>query len=128
MADQVPFFSPADDFTVYAAGVLTGGHFIDISGAQQADGSYTVNLSAAGARPLGVVMRDAAIGDKVLQMSEGILPVEAGANLVAGQQIMADAAGRAIPWVWAANGANRPAGKAMTDAASGAYAQIKVDL
>lgn len=128
MPDQVPFFKPADDVTVYASVILTGGHFVDVSAAAQADGSYTVAKPAAGSHPLAVIMRDAAIGDKVLTMSEGILPVEAGADLTAGQEVMTDANGKAIPWVWAANGANYKAGKVMTDAANTTFAQIKVSL
>lgn len=125
MPDVVPFQKPADSITVHATVALAGGTFCAVTGVQQADGPWTVGLPAAGGRTLGVVMRDLAIGDRGLCESEGILPVIAGAALVAGQEVMTDAAGHAIPWVTAAGEANRKAGVCMTDTANGALAPIK---
>lgn len=62
-----------------------------------------------------------------------ILPVTAGASITAGDVVMADSAGKAIPFVQdvtpatgAAAGTKRPLGLAMTGASTNADAEIKL--
>lgn len=127
MADGTPFLFPGDSWTGHCNVAVTGQTFVNVVANQQADGPYTIGYGAAGSKPAGVAMRDGAVGDRITVMQDGIQPVVAGAALVAGQEVMADAAGKAIPWVAAAE-ANVRAGKCMADTANGAVAPIRLSL
>lgn len=123
MADGIPFLKPADDFTGHCNVAITGQKFVAIVGNQQADGPYTIGVPAAGADCAGVAMRDGAVGERILVDTEGILPVIAGAALVAGQRVQCDATGAAIVLA-----AGISLGRCMADTALGAVAPIKVNL
>lgn len=101
------------------------------------DAYQAITCSVAGEAALGVAAWDlpAASGDlsigKAYKFGTGIiLPITCGANITAGQQVMTDAQGRAIPWVspTATNGAALPVaiplGYAVDSAASGADCEI----
>jgi hypothetical protein len=125
--DVVPFVFPADTYTAVATTSVTGKRFVIPNGAP-VDGNYGHALAGAGTEAAGVSGMDAASGAKFTVFREGIQPVTAGANLTAGQPVMSDATGQAIPWVWAANGANRKLGLVMQDTASAAEAPILLQL
>lgn len=75
----------------------------------------------AGDPSIGVASFDAAITEGFTAISEGVVPVVAGAAIAAGQRVQADANGAAIPLA-----AGIALGIAVDAAASGADAQIKL--
>lgn len=75
----------------------------------------------AGDPSIGVSSWDAAIGEGFTAISEGVVPVVAGAAIAAGQEVQADANGAAIPLA-----AGKKLGYAVDATASGADAQVKL--
>lgn len=143
----IPFKLPAIAFTAKASAAITGKRFVVISGDRTGGGGggaegattvgaglsadvenvYKVKLAGAGVQPIGVSGWDAAINEelKVYGMASGvILPVKAGEALVAGDEIMSNATGEAIKYVEGAG--KKPVAMAMTKAASGADAELKL--
>jgi hypothetical protein len=82
-------------------------------------GRIQVGPPAAGGHVLGVSSWDAAIGEGLDAIREGVVPVLAGAALAAGQAVQTDATGQAIPLA-----AGIKCGYAVNGAASGADAEI----
>ena len=96
MANAYAKYRSGEDPTCHAAGALTGGRFVRISGAPNG-GNPTVNVPAAGGRTFGIASVDTAAGGKVMVLRpEKIVQVEAGATLAAGDLVEANAAGQAI--------------------------------
>jgi hypothetical protein len=71
---------------------------------------------------------DAASGAKVGVIREGVVPITAGANITAGAQVMADATGQAITYVWAGAAVPVVVGICLADVLSGADAEIALKL
>lgn len=145
----IPTKSPAETVTVQATGAAAGKRFCKISaprvgggltgGTSQVTTSgpgygantlstdtkdvyQVVQCSVSGEAVLGVCGWDLATGDigKVYKVGQGvILPIAAGANITAGQEVQTDAAGKAIPLA-----AGKAVGYAVDSAASGADAEI----
>jgi hypothetical protein len=133
-------FQPANLSTAYfedgdvsfrATATVTGKRFIAPS-ADQAGGPglstdfenvYRCALAGAGVKPCGVAQYDVASGSRgPMHGKPGkIVPVTAGAAITVGVEVQSDATGQAIPLA-----AGRPAGLAMSGAANGADAQIKL--
>lgn len=135
--DCIPYKYPADDFTFQATAPVVGKTFVKISAARTsgpglsntAEGSvYRCATAAAGQQAIGVAKYDAPTNGKCGAYRAGIVPVTAGATITAGQPVMANATGQAIPWVSAASEANAKLGVAMNDAANGADAEIALML
>lgn len=133
--DMVPTRLPGQDLTGSATAAVTGKRFVRISGARAnkfnvlgTDGSgndYKVAPSAAGGPAIGVAKYDQPnVGGKVGVSTAGVCVVTAGGALTAGQYVMSDATGQAVPWTSAASEANQKLGIAMDDCASGADAEI----
>jgi hypothetical protein len=125
----VPFYKPGREITCQASATITGKRFVVISGNRQSgpglssttEGSnYVVAQAGAGVRAFGVSGHDAASGEKVKVLRAGnVLPVTAGANITAGQEVESDAAGKAIPL-----NTGKALGYATTAATSGNDAEI----
>lgn len=127
MANELnPFFESADRITGQATAAISGKRFLKISGDKTSSlvpsgstqigasdptegGNYRMAQCVAGEASIGVSTWDAAIGEKVGAVREGILPVACGADLTAGQLVQSDANGMAIPAA-----AGRVLGMAMT--------------
>lgn len=120
--DAVPYWDPADTLTGYASAALTGKRFVRITGART-DGLPTLAVPADGDRCVGVTSRDVALGGKVMFAREGVWPVTAGAALTAGQEVQADATGKAIPLA-----AGKSLGVVLDDVANGADAPIALSV
>lgn len=73
--------------TMTASGAVTGKRFVDFSGAQ---------VASAGAKALGVALYDAADGEPVAVVVQGTAVVEAGGAIAVGDNVAADANGRAV--------------------------------
>lgn len=115
-------YDPGRDITGRATANVTGKRFVKITG-NRSGGNIAVAHCADGDRSCGVAKYDAASGD-IVGLARGkdrVVRVTAGANLTAGQEVQAGAAGVAIV---AAAGAKL--GYAITAAANGADAEISL--
>lgn len=129
MANElVPYFAPGDTLPAIAgSGGVTGKRFVAPTGALSVglgtDGGFpTVLPCGANAKPLGVAGFDAGTGAPVTVYTDGVVPVKAGANLTAGQEVMSDGTGQAI--VWDGVVGHRPHGVCVGDTSSGSDAPI----
>ena len=118
---SVPHWKSGDTVTCRASIAVTGGRLVGISGAR-VGGLPRIAHTAADGRAFGVTAYDAAIGTNVTVYREGILDVDAGAAITAGQQLKANASGQVIPWVTSGT----VIGYAVDDATSGA--RVPVDF
>jgi hypothetical protein len=130
---------PGQDVTCEVTAAVVGKTFVRISGARAfrfnvlattATGNlYKVATAAAGGAALGVAKYDqATVGGKVGVARGGFCVVTAGSAITAGQFIMSDGAGKAVPWTSAASEANAKLGYAVDDAANAADAEIALNL
>ena len=119
----IPFFDEADNITATATAAVVGMTCVDISGDLQADGTFSVATCAAGVRALGVAEYDAAVGQWVGVVREGIVPITADAfAIAAGAQVQVGANGTVKTWDGTLG--SRVIGKCMTSAVASATAQI----
>jgi hypothetical protein len=126
----IPFYETSD-ITVQASAAVTGKRFVAPSAnrtggpglSTSATNVYVVAHAPAGAKPAGVSVYDAPSGGLlgIIGTPGRIVPVTAGAAITAGQQVEVGTAGQAIPLA-----TGQRAGLAMTGAASGAAAEIKL--
>jgi hypothetical protein len=133
--DCIPVFESADRVTGQATAAINGKRFIKISanktsslipsGAAQVGasdptegGNYSFAQCVLNDAAIGVSTWDAAIGEKVGAIREGIVPVAAGSTITFGQLVGSDANGMAIP----ATAAVRILGMAMTGSGTVAVA------
>lgn len=130
---------PGLDVTAETTVAVVGCRFVRISAARAfrfnvlattATGNpYKVAPCGAGGKAFGVSKYDqSVVGGKVGVARGGIVTVLAGATITAGQKIMSDATGQAIPWVTAASEANECLGLAVDDAANAALAEIALQV
>jgi hypothetical protein len=111
--DLIPFYEDADRVTVGCVEAITGKRFIapiesmlsgpgmpatvQVGASDPVDGANIMAAHCpAGARALGVSTWDEVAGGKTGCISEGIVPITAGENLVAGQLVAAGAGGVAV--------------------------------
>lgn len=129
--EALRFKKPGEDLTGKATAAVTGKRFLGISANRTGGGAgglstdlanvYSVAHATAAGVVIGVSAHDAASGSLVGVLSGGIVPVTAGATITAGQRIEVGTNGQAIPLA-----AGIAVGVAMTGAASGADAEIKL--
>jgi predicted RecA/RadA family phage recombinase len=139
--DCIPVFESADRITAQASVAVTGKKFVAISGNKTSalvpsntataqigasdpteGGNYQVGPPSAGGAVLGVATWDAAIGEKVGVIMEGVVPVTAGAGgVTAGQRLQVDATGGVITAA-----AGFVVGIALTTAAALADCEVKL--
>jgi hypothetical protein len=144
--ESIPFKEPGSALTIKATAAITGKRFVKLTGNRTGGGAGGLSSDLAnvyqggpcdtiGERALGVAKYDAANGSLVGVHSQPgiIVPVTAGATLAAGDLVMTDAAGKAIPFVQdvtpaagAAAATKRALGLALTGAAANADAEIKL--
>lgn len=137
--DCIPVFESADRITGQASAAVAGKQFVTVSGNKTSNlvpsastqvgasdptegGNYQFGPPAAGGAVLGVATWDAAIGEKVGAICEGIVPVVVGAGgVTAGQRLQVDATGKVVT-----ASAGMVVGIAMTTAAAGADCEVKL--
>lgn len=139
--DCIPWYEDADRLPAEAFTAVTGKRFVIPAAARLSGpmipataqvgtsdptdgGNIRVAHAVAGAIALGVSSWDAAVGEKLTILTDGVVPVLAGAAITAGNQIQVGANGTAIPWDGTL--ASRVVGIAVDDTANGADAQIKL--
>lgn len=119
---MIDVYKPGIDITGRASAAVTGKRFLKITG-NRTGGNIAVAPCAAGDRSCGVSKYDAASGDTVgvARGKDRVVHVTCGADLAAGQEVQAGAAGVAIV---AAAGAKL--GYALTAATNGTDAEISL--
>lgn len=117
----IPYYEGGCRLTGNPDSAVTGKTFVQVAGPRSDGENILVETCAAEGRSLGVASMDAAEGEKVTIITEGVVPVTAGANITAGQEIESDAAGKAVPLA-----TGLALGLAIDDASSGADSQIKL--
>lgn len=123
MADEcVPYYMNADTLTGVGTEAITGKRFVAVDGTVdpgwQPEGlkaTATPNVvpvaHTAAVKQFGVAQKTVPSGSLVTCLRTGVVPVTAGAAIVPGVQVEADATGRAITLA-----AGVPAGLAMSRA------------
>lgn len=139
--DCIPIFESADRLTGQASAVVNGKRFLKVSGTKTSalipsgaaqvgasdpteGGNYQFAQCVAGDASIGVSTWDAAIGEKVGAICEGVVPMIAGTGgLTAGGLVQSDANGQPV-----AVAAGRILGMAMTTAIATAEVEVKLFL
>lgn len=130
--DLIPYKRPGEDFTAQVTAAVTGKRFVVISAnvtsgpglSNTAEGSNPRVAMANANHAIGVSKYDQpTVGGKVGVTRGGIVPVEAGATVTAGQAVQADASGRAITLA-----AGIKLGVAMSDATVGQDCMVALML
>ena len=122
--ESIPLFRPGRDVTGQPSAAVTGKRFVKISDDRDANsGLFTIAPSAAGSRPFGVAAYDAAIGEPVPVIREGIVPVQAGATITFDQALEVGADGKAVP-----SSTGVVVGKAISGATSGQDVFIALNI
>lgn len=120
--ESVPYWDTGDTLTAHAEAAVTGKRFVAISG-PRTDGNPTVSHAAAGGPVFGVSGYTVPAGAKVTIHHQPaiVVPVTVGAvAVVAGNPVVSDAEGRAVP----AGAGVVGVGIALDDAAPGADVPI----
>jgi hypothetical protein len=122
--DCIPLFRPGADLTAEASAAVTGKRCVRVSAAPTsgpllaatADGSNikVAHCDGTSQIPFGISKYDAAINGKVGVIREGVVPITSGAAVTAGQQVMADANGKVVPYVYAGAAVPIVVGTAIT--------------
>ena len=118
--------------TGYAAEVISGGEFVNASGADSVSsgvnsfitGDVVFNNGASGLLCNGIAASNVASGAILTVYTKGIFISRASATVTAGQEVMVDGAEA----VEANSTAAKGIGRAINGGTSGNYALIKLDL
>lgn len=122
----VPFFKPGQNVSGYLT-ADRGGKTLVASVAGGRGGQPHVGAPAAGGAVLGALGHDGVLGDVVDVNVGGIVPVIAGADITAGQALMANAAGHVVPYAVATAPAfNVIIGHATAPGANGTAVPVKL--
>lgn len=122
ITENVPYFRPGQEVTAYATTDLAVNTLVKIV----SGGSPTrphVAPAAADESAFGIVGRDAAEGDYVRIVRDGIAPIIAGGAITADAAVYVGADGKAV-----AGGTANPVGKATADAEADGYVPVALNL
>jgi hypothetical protein len=106
MGEQVARFKPGVNVPAFAVTQVNAGHFVKIVADKTSQGDYSVGHAGSGDHTFGVAERDSApttqpdhsVERRINIVRRGaIARVLAGADLTAGQAVMSDANGKAVP-------------------------------
>lgn len=127
----VPLYEPGKRITIIADGACPGRRGVKVN-ASKGQGFPGANLhviqAVAGDRPDGICLWDLLTTETGGMIRDGVVPVDAGATVTAGQKVMLDATGRVVTWTSAASEANNCIGKAWTDATVGNPCYVALSL
>ncbi len=132
MPEKAPVFEPADRVTGYCTATVCAQRFVAVSATPVGGPTGTENVGiaecGAGVKALGVSCYEGVLGDNIpMHNDHSWVLMPAGAAITAGQEVMSDAEGRPIPWVFAASMANKELGLACsTQAVVGSDVLIKL--
>lgn len=121
-----PFFKPGQNVTGYPTADIAGKTLVmPVDGGR--GGLPSVATATAGAPCLGVAGRDVAAAEELHVNVGGIVPVLAGADIVAGTLLMSNATGRVVPYAVATAPAhNSIVGYATASGANGTAVPVKL--
>lgn len=137
----LPLFEPGERISAAATAAVSAGRFVKISGDMQSAPILTVGTPitggnlvqcaqcVAGDRAFGVAGYDAAVSGDTFPVINGpgmVVPMTAGGNITANDQVMSDAAGKPVTWTSAASEANHSNGLAVSTALSGATVWVRL--
>lgn len=128
-----PLYRPGKDVTTKADGAISGRRGVKLNASKlpsafPGDALHVIQCAVLGERPDGIAAGDQASGETGGMIRDGVVPIDAGATVTAGQQVMLDATGRVITWVFAASNANFVVGKAWNDATVGNPCYVALSL
>ncbi|MDO0975991.1 DUF2190 family protein [Mycolicibacterium frederiksbergense] len=112
-------YSPGADVTAEATAAVTARRFLAISGNRASGGNLSVAHATAAGRIFGVAATDAAQGDLVTVVRDGVVKVTAGGNIAAFAEVEVGTSGQVVT---IASGV--AVGYALTAATSGNVAEI----
>lgn len=117
--ESIPVFEPADRVTGYCTATVRGKRFVVAAATPVGGPTGTENVgiaeAGAGVAVLGVACYDGVLGENIpMHNDHSWVLMPAGAAITAGQELMSDGQGRPIPWVFAANMANKAVGYACS--------------
>lgn len=122
------YYKPGNDVPCHAGAAVTGMRGVVITGNRQSGpllsataegGNYVIGPAGAGVRIFGVAAHDAAIGEKVTVLRDGIVPMLTAGVIAANAEVETDSVGRVIT-----KASGVAIGFAVTGAGSGAIAEI----
>lgn len=131
MPEYIPVFKPGEDVTATASAAIVGGQLVGVSGA----GSVAPVTAAASPSWVGVATTDAASGAKVGWTSGGVQELTCTTAVTAGDLVVpsgtagqvATLAAVTTPTAADVSGTRAIVGVALTSAAAGAKARIKME-
>lgn len=127
----IPYYDSGEDITAEAEVAVTGKRFVDITDPQDgpanmgldtaaSGGNIQVSHATAAGKIIGVASYDAAAGARLYVVrGKKVVPVRAGANITAGQEVEVGTSGQAIPLA-----SGKAVGIAVDSATSGADCPI----
>lgn len=121
-----PLYEPGKRITIVADGAVSGRRAVKTN-ASKGMGFPGANLhviqAVAGDRPDGIACWDLATTETGQMIRDGVVPIDAGATVTAGQEVQIDATGRVITLA-----AGKSIGKAWTDATVGNPCYVALSL
>lgn len=122
----IPLYEPGKRITVVADGAISGRRAVKVN-ASKGQGFPGANLhviqAVAGDRPDGIAIWDLVLNEVGGMIRDGVVPIDAGATVTAGQEVQVDATGRVITLA-----AGKSIGKAWTDATVGNPCYVALSL
>ena len=122
ITENVPYFRPGQEVTAQATADLAVNTLVKIVPGGTGTRPH-VAPAAADESAFGIAGRDAAEGDHVRIVRDGIAPIIAGGSITAGAAVYVGADGTAV-----AGGTENPVGKATADAEADGYVPVALNL
>lgn len=131
MPDNIPVFKPGQDITLTTSAAVTGGQLLVTSGS----GTVAPAAAASAVNWVGVAVQDAASGAKVGITSGGVQELTCTTAVAAGDLVVASGTAGQVatlaavttPTAADVTGTRAIVGLALTSAAAGAKARIKME-
>lgn len=116
----IPFYEPGDRVTAKAGSTVTGKQLVAVSATRDSDGRIVVAPATAAGRVFGVASHDAATGEVVTIIREGIVPITAtNATISAFGEVEVATGGKVV-----AKSSGVAIGYVITDCAANGEAQV----
>jgi hypothetical protein len=122
----IPLYEPGKRITIIADGGINGRRAVKVNaskGQTFPGANLHVIQAVAGDRPDGIALWDLLTNEVGGMIRDGVVPVDAGATVTAGQEVQVDATGRVITLA-----AGKSIGKAWTDATVGNPCYVALSL
>jgi hypothetical protein len=123
----IPLYEPGKRITIVADGTVSGRRCVKVNASKTPGVFPGANLhviqAVAGDRPDGVALWDLASTETGVMIRDGVVPIDAGASVTAGQEVQVDATGRVITLA-----AGKSIGKAWNDATVGNPCYVALSL